>query len=333
VVHWRKRGPKSKGYAVLTAVFCGRSIIRWLSLCICLGLSGPAWGRPRPPWPPLPERASGYWRFDQTNWWETARLRPLTMRDLFLVESWSGYAVDVSEPGALLRLPAFGPDGQPVFPVENGSIRFWVCPRWSSVALGGAGPGGPGILVEAGAWTQDASLGWWGLSVSADGNVLRFGSQANGESVEFLVTSVSWQAGQWYQVALTYCPTGSAVYINGQLGATGTGVTVCPDGAVLALGGFGVGSDGDGNRRASCLFDELTTFSHPLSEAEVLHSFVALWPVSLLGAITPEEDEARRQLAQDARLAGALGGLMEEFDEGEFGDQRERGRGRHVLGH
>jgi hypothetical protein len=39
----------------------------------------------------------------------------------------------------------------------------------------------------------------------------------------------------------------------------------------------------------------------------------------LLGPMTPEEDEARRQLVQDARLARALGELMEEMDEGEGG--------------
>ena len=118
--------------------------------------------RPRPPLPPLPPWPElgvlGHWRFDATNW---AALPPgaLDVVHVARLESWSGFAVRVpAEPltPAVLRLPVFGDEGRTWFRWEEGTVRFWISPEWDSASL----PGGPARLIDLGAWSEDASLGW-----------------------------------------------------------------------------------------------------------------------------------------------------------------------------
>jgi hypothetical protein len=81
-----------------------------------------------------------------------------------------------------------------------------------------------------------------------------------------LAAAASWNAGEWYQIALTFSPTESALYVDGQLLANGTGVTYLPDAGDLA-NGFRIGSDSAGNNQAGGAFDELETFNYPLDPA------------------------------------------------------------------
>ena len=79
-----------------------------------------------------------------------------------------------------------------------------------------------------------------------------------------LSAPISWASNTWYQIALAYSPTGSTLFVDGQLLATGDGVTYFPNADELT-NGFRIGSDQDGNNQAEGTFDELETFASPLN--------------------------------------------------------------------
>jgi hypothetical protein len=261
-------------------------------LVLALGAAA-GWGRPRPPLPPLPERQLLFHAgFDAPNWGDFSDNQPLLLRGIETVESWSGYAVQIAgkEP-ALLRFPLLDAKGQVRLTPDVGSLRLWFRPAWSSAPLGG-GPGAFGRLVELGAWTPDAALGWWALGVTPEGGSLVFAAQARGQTVEYLKAPIQWQAGEWHQVALTYSARGSALYVDGQLAALGAGVTHWPEAAAVLAAGFALGSDGDGLNLAQGQFDELATFAQPLTADEVAWNHRIHAANARLGPITPEEDAA-----------------------------------------
>ncbi len=79
-----------------------------------------------------------------------------------------------------------------------------------------------------------------------------------------LSATISWASNQWYQIALAYSPTGTSLFVDGQLLATGDGITYFPNADELT-NGFRIGSDQDGNNQAGGTFDELETFASPLA--------------------------------------------------------------------
>ena len=94
---------------------------------------------------------------------------------------------------------------------------------------------------------------------SADGTQLNFVTQTNGNEVEVtnLSAAVSWSSNDWHQVVLTFGPTNSALYLDGQAVITnGMGVGNFPDATALA-NGFFIGSDNSGNNQARGQFDDL----------------------------------------------------------------------------
>ena len=91
-----------------------------------------------------------------------------------------------------------------------------------------------------------------------------FGSSTNGNSALNCSVPISWVSNSWYQVVLTYTPTNSALYINGQLATNGTGVAYFPNSNERSASGFRIGSDSSGYSQARGIFDELETFGYPL---------------------------------------------------------------------
>ena len=210
----------------------------------------------------------GHWTFNDTNTWvgEAGQL-PLLTNNLVGIPSWSGNAVlvDSSSP-ALLAYNTVETNGQTNIDCQVGSVLFWFKPDWSSANMGGSGPGVLGRLIEMGNHNPDFAEGWWALYLSSDGTQLSFGTSANGIGMTNLTARISWYSNEWYQIALTYSPTGSALYVDGQLLANGTGVTHFPNAGELT-NGFRIGSDGNGNNQARGAFDELETFGYPLAAA------------------------------------------------------------------
>jgi hypothetical protein len=210
----------------------------------------------------------GHWTFNDTNTWigEEGQL-PLLATNMAGVSSWSSNAmlVDSASPAGIVY-NVVEPKGSANINCQTGSVLFWFKPDWSSTNTGGNGPGTCGRLIEIGDYNPAFTNGWWALYLSPDGTQLLFGTSTNGGSMTNLTASISWYSNEWYQIALTYSPTGSALYVDGQLLTNGSGVACFPD-ADEQTNGFRIGSDQDGNNQAGGAFDELVTFNYPLGVA------------------------------------------------------------------
>jgi hypothetical protein len=147
---------------------------------------------------------------------------------------------------------------------QTGSVLFYFKPDWSSVDEGGTGPGTSGRLVETGNYNPAFTNGWWSLYLSPDGNNMMFATSTNGDGMTNLIGYFQMVSNRWYQIALTYSPTGSALFVDGQNIANGTGVTDLPNADEMASG-FRIGSDQNGGNQAGGAFDELETFATPLA--------------------------------------------------------------------
>ena len=173
----------------------------------------------------------GHWSFNDTNTWmgEAGQL-PMLASNLAGIRSWSSNAVLVESGNpALLAYNVVETDGNTNINCRTGSVLFWFKPDWSSTNVGGDGPGAWGRLIEMGDYSPAYSDGWWGLYLSPDGTQLLFGTSANGGGMTNLSANISWYSNEWYQIALTYSPSGSALYVDGQLLVNGTGVTYFPE--------------------------------------------------------------------------------------------------------
>ena len=230
-----------------------------------------------------------HWRFDNTNTWvgEEGQL-PLLAANVVGIPDWSSNAVLVDNASqAVLAYNVAETNGDTNITCQTGSLMFWFKPDWSSANVGGNGPGGWGRLIEMGdnnpdlstnSWTLDSTNGWWALYLSPDGTQLSFSTSTNGGGMTNLSANVAWFSNEWYQITLTYSPTDSALYVDGQLLANGAGVTYYPNTNELA-NGFRIGSDENGKNQAEGAFDELQTFDYPLSadEAATYDSQIPDW--------------------------------------------------------
>jgi predicted outer membrane repeat protein len=219
-----------------------------------------------PPPPPI----INLFFFDDTNVVDAWGLPPITVSNVFLVPSWDSNAVEIAntEP-AILRYREIQDTGYPNILCDEGTVYMWFQPYWSSTNLGGPGPGTCARFVELGTLTDDASIGWWSLYTDPEGCHLYFAAQTNGSEELYLATPVEFSSNQWYQVALTYTPSNSAIYLNDQLLTNGTGVTYWPS-ATVRSNGFCVGSDGTGVAQVQGQIDFMILCDYAWSEAEVL---------------------------------------------------------------
>jgi hypothetical protein len=90
-----------------------------------------------------------------------------------------------------------------------------------------------------------------------------------------LTAPINWTTNAWHQIALTYSPTNSALYLDGlPIATNGLGTHFWPNRTERATG-FTVGSDHNGNRQAHGQFDELETYNYPLSAAVISNNYQA----------------------------------------------------------
>jgi hypothetical protein len=96
----------------------------------CTVLSTTAFVRPRPLLAPFPEFTLKTWKFDAPEFITAADLGAHIATNLWLAESWSGYALDMRVQDALLLTPAV--QGYYTNFIEgSGSIRLWFAPDWA----------------------------------------------------------------------------------------------------------------------------------------------------------------------------------------------------------
>jgi hypothetical protein len=255
--------------------------------------------RPRPPGPPYPESGVlSSFRFDNPNQLTNTSL---FIQNVALVDSWSGQALSMEgESPKLFFIPAVEQNGKRNFNPTNGTIRLWAATSWSSLAAGGAGPGGPARLFEVGTLAGQQSLTTGALQFSPTGDAISFVSGSQAACVEVLTAQIQWEAGTWHQIALAYSAQGSWLFLDGQLAATGPPVALTPPQNVTGTFGLALGSDLQGNP-AQAQLDELSFFTTLQAADNLAWNFTCLSGYAALGPITPEEDAVWLAQAASAR--------------------------------
>lgn len=252
-----------------------------------LALSASA--RPRDPWPPLPEfsRVLLHESFDAMYARGVTNAQWVIPNYGTLVESWSGYALERLGVVTPYVVPGLDSAGRTNIAPE-GALRFWVRPYWSS-APEGRGPGTEATFLEMAVVDTKQAVGVWWLEVNAEGTVVTLFAQGEAGPMKLLATEIRWQAGEWHQLVLNYAAKGTALYVDGELTATGLGtLKLPPKAAALAWGSGLSGADSIGGE-----LEELFVFARALEVGFGYHTFKQQ---AALGPITTEEDQALAEL-------------------------------------
>lgn len=237
----------------------------------------------------------GHWRFDDVSLaGDDGQLPdPAKKYNVVPVASWSGGALYM-QATSLLRYRETETNGRPNLNCRNGTVRFWFKPDWSSVTAGGSGPQNHARLIELGGFAYDAAIGQWVLQLDPGGTNIYFGSQSNGVAAAYWRAPVSLVAGHWYQIALSYSPSNTALFLNGQLqtnaavsswedrpsviatsatlNTVGGGIYDYPSASIRATG-FRIGNDWGDGQQAQGQFEELETFNYPLTSRQIAAGF------------------------------------------------------------
>jgi hypothetical protein len=136
-----------------------------------------------------------------------------------------------------------------------GSILFAFAPDWASAdaTQNGTGPGERAYFLGAGDWTTNSPSGFFGLSADAYGTNLSFWGLSNGVATTYVNAQISWASNAFHYVDCEYSPSNSFLYLDGELAASGTGVTIVP-GTNVWTNGFFIGSDSLGYEQARGAF-------------------------------------------------------------------------------
>jgi hypothetical protein len=151
---------------------------------------------------------------------------------------------------------------------------FWFAPNWIGTNAGGTGPGEWSRLIEVGAYTTNASYGWWSLYTDPAGAKLYFSAQTNnGSGATYLSAPIDWDTtNRWHLIALTYSETNSALWVDAVPVTNGLPVTYWP-GPDVQADGFFIGSDSSGLSQAHGMFDDLVTYAYEIDGATISNVF------------------------------------------------------------
>ena len=258
-------------------------ILKWIAMrAIPIGLlcltPGILHAQLPPSAPPTNTRNS--WSFqDVTNWTIDLGYPPISFTNLFgdYYGDGTSLMVDSNSP-AWLQFGGFNSDGSTNLSVgPSGSIFFWFSPDWASATTNnnGAGPGMFSRLLEVGAYTSNASYGWFSLFVDPGATNLYFCTQTNsGDSAVYtnLSVSIDWSTNAWQFVALTYSATNLSLYTNGVLATNAPEFAVYP-GLDVLTNGFWIGSDSSGILRMRGWMDDLYTYDYALDSTTVTNIY------------------------------------------------------------
>jgi len=176
------------------------------------------------------------WSFSDTNWLSDFGYWPQNFYNISNVPGGNGNTLLLdSTNAALLNYPITYPDYYHTnLTLNQGSLTLWFRPSWSSADQGGIGPGGSGRLIEVGAYTTNASFGWWSLYFDPGGTNLYFSAQDNaGNGTNYLSAPVSLTSNVWTFIALSYSSNGTSLYTNGVQIASGGRTSIVPPGSAL----------------------------------------------------------------------------------------------------
>jgi hypothetical protein len=226
------------------------------------------------------------WSFeDGSNWDSDFGFAPMSYSNIVQVPDWDGNALQVDSTNAAWltyaiteNAPGYGEYTN--LTIETGSIEFMFVPNWQSADTNyfGNGPGDWGRFIDIGTWDTNADRDWWSLYLNPSGTGIYFSSGTNGVRTNYLNVPISWDGSTWHQIVLTFGPTNSFLYLDGQLAASGKGVCYLPSGDVLT-NGFAIGSDfATGLQQAHGIFDDLYTYNYQLSANDVASDYADISP-------------------------------------------------------
>jgi hypothetical protein len=222
----------------------------------------------------------GFWGFNDANWTgDQGQLPKVTPVGVQRAPSFRTNALQVknSAGAANLKYCDVEANGSANINCQKGTVRFWFKPAWNSGSRGGTTPG---RLLEMG--SSSGTTGWWTLEVNNAGDQVAFKTRNDGSgTVNTLLTNNltpgEWPSNQWRQIALTYSPTASALYVDGApLTPSGGGVSNYPNATTRGAYGFSIGSNQAGDEQAKGQFEELETFNYALSAGDISTNYAAV---------------------------------------------------------
>lgn len=244
----------------------------------------------------LPRRPLIYLSFDNSALPGDRGQLPILATNVTLVPSPFGTGINFdSTQGIHLEYPAFQSDtfsvtepedsseagmtfnstGSPNIRRNEGTIQFWFQPNWSS----GSGPANGGVFFDMLNSNTPSAPEDWTLVVTNNGTTVEVINAGGGFS-----EPVSFTSNQWYQIAVTYSGTQTALYTNGVIvGSTGTGVSTSSQ---VSISSFLVGSDG-ANEQVRGIMDEVRTYNYVMSSSEVQSNYEADASLDTDGAGVP----------------------------------------------
>lgn len=232
----------------------------------------------------------GFWTFDTPDWIGSPGLVPIATNLLDLVPGLISNAVHVAHTNSNLRYNIVESNGHTNLALQNGSVLLWYKPDWSSVDQGGTGPGfipiGNGYVIVdfASLVSVDSTAGYWDIYFDYRGTNLWFSSGDGTNQSGDLVGTISWASNQWHQIAVTYSPSNSTLYVDGTAIDQTNGVPFVPIfGDFADENNFSVGNNIWINPAEGAI-DELETFNYPLSAAAVFQAYTnAACAISITG--------------------------------------------------
>lgn len=223
---------------------------------------------PPDPWPSLPTPLDSWSFNDNTNWTDDYGNPPISFTNIASSELGNGSSlvVETNVP-AWLNYPIYATNGATNIILDGpGSICFWYAGEWATT---NGGPGEWAQLVDAGEWTSNSSVGYFGLSIDPCGsNVWLFSQDGLGNSYS-LSAPIAETTNYFHFIALTYSQTNVSLYLDGRLTTNDPGgLSVWPGTSALQNGVY-FGSDTNGNFLADGLFDWVETFGTVLDSNTV----------------------------------------------------------------
>jgi hypothetical protein len=207
----------------------------------------------------------GYWKFDTTQWKGEEGQVPFATDNIDNPTDWNFGALKLNTGTSRLGYNAYQSDGMPDITRNEGTVRFWFKPNWNSGT-------GPGVSSACLLQMQTTSTTQWSLNLNAAGSQLTLSYPT---SHTLSSSTLSWTAGGWHQIAVTYSgiATNVVIYVDGSaVTSTATsGVTWLSD----VLSKFTIGSASDGSQSANGRFDELETFNYVLSASDISSNYSA----------------------------------------------------------
>jgi len=189
------------------------------------------------------------------------------------------YGAELNTAGATLRYRDVEPNGRANINARQGTVRLHYFPYWASVfpaCPGNTAGSGPGATIEL------LSVGDFSIGIDAKGtNLFLRSPAAHGGWVTNAQAKFHACAGEYppdfpMDIQVSYGTNASAIFLNGELLARGTGIQTPPNPGSRTHGLF-VGSNPDRGSQIKGVMDAVLTYNVPLdlcTNAWTMHASV-----------------------------------------------------------